>query len=46
MRLEVELRTLMPRLQVTVVNRGVNGEESREMLARFERDVFAAGAAR
>jgi acyl-CoA thioesterase I len=39
-RLEVELRTLMPRLQVTVVNRGVNGEESRDMLKRFERDVF------
>jgi len=40
-RLEVELKELMPRIAVTVVNRGVNGEESREMLARFERDVFA-----
>jgi acyl-CoA thioesterase I len=40
-RLEVELKELMPRTSITVVNRGVNGEESREMLARFERDVFA-----
>ncbi len=39
-RLEVELRSLFPRLAVTVVNRGVNGEESKEMLARFDRDVF------
>jgi len=39
--LQVELQALMPRVQVTVVNRGVNGEEAREMLARFERDVFA-----
>jgi acyl-CoA thioesterase-1 len=39
-RLEAELHALMPRVQVTVVNRGVNGEESRDMLARFERDVF------
>ena len=31
----------MPRVPVTVVNRGVNGEESRDMLARFERDVFS-----
>jgi len=39
-RLQVELQTMMPRLPLTVINRGVNGEESREMLARFERDVF------
>ena len=39
-RLEAELRELMPRVSVTVVNRGVNGEESRDMLERFERDVF------
>src|SRR5882724_147656 len=39
-RLQVELQALMPRVQVTVVNRGVNGEEAREMLARFQRDVF------
>jgi lysophospholipase L1-like esterase len=40
-RLQVELQALMPRVPVTVINRGVNGEESREMLARFERDVFS-----
>ena len=40
-RLQVELRELMPRISITVANRGVNGEESRDMLARFERDVFA-----
>jgi acyl-CoA thioesterase-1 len=39
-RLEVELRALWPRAGVTVINRGVNGEESREMLARFDRDVI------
>jgi acyl-CoA thioesterase-1 len=40
-RLAVELKALFPRIEITVVNRGVNGEESREMLARFDRDVFA-----
>ena len=40
-RLQVELQALMPRVPVTVINRGVNGEESRDMLARFERDVFS-----
>jgi hypothetical protein len=40
-RLAVELKSLWPRLAITVVNRGVNGEESRDMLARFDRDVFA-----
>ena len=40
-RLEAELQALMPRIAVTVVNRGVNGEESRDMLARFDRDVVA-----
>jgi lysophospholipase L1-like esterase len=40
-RLQVELQQLMPRVPVTVINRGINGEESRDMLARFERDVFA-----
>jgi len=38
-RLAVELRALLPR---TSFNRGVNGETAREMLARFDRDVFAA----
>lgn len=40
-RLEVELKSLFPRLPITVLNRGVNGEESKDMLARFDRDVFA-----
>ena len=40
-RLQVELQALMPRVPVTVINRGVNGEESQDMLARFDRDVFA-----
>lgn len=40
-RLQVELEALMPRVPFTVNNRGVNGEESHDMLARFERDVLA-----
>jgi len=40
-RLEVELKTLMPDAGITVINRGVNGEESHDMLARFDRDIFA-----
>jgi lysophospholipase L1-like esterase len=40
-RLAVELKALFPRLPITVVNRGVGGEESKDMLARFDRDVFA-----
>lgn len=40
-RLQVELQALLPRVPVTVVNRGANGEEARDMVARFERDVFS-----
>jgi len=40
-RLAVEFKALFPRAEVTVINRGTNGEESRDMVARFERDVFA-----
>jgi acyl-CoA thioesterase I len=40
--LAVELRALLPSTSITVINRGVNGETAREMLARFDRDVFAA----
>lgn len=40
-RLAVELRELLPRMTINVINRGVNGEESKDMLARFDRDVFA-----
>src|SRR5690242_5713406 len=40
-RLAVELQTAYPKMSITVLNRGVNGEESKDMLARFDRDVFA-----
>jgi acyl-CoA thioesterase-1 len=40
-RLAVELATLFPKQQITVVNHGVNGEETRDMLARFDSDVVA-----
>src|SRR4051812_23165953 len=43
-RLQVELQEAMPRVPVTVINRGVNGEESSDMLARFERDVLSEHA--
>jgi len=35
-RLEVELRNRFPQAAITVVNRGVNGEEAGDMLARFD----------
>jgi len=38
-RLEAELRARFPQLAVTVLNRGVNGEEAAQMLARFDRAV-------
>ena len=41
-RLALELRALLPRARITVINRGVNGETAQEMLARFDADVFAA----
>jgi acyl-CoA thioesterase-1 len=41
-RLAVELQQHFPRVPVVVHNRGIGGETSREMLARFDRDVFAA----
>lgn len=40
-RLEVELKTLFPRNAVTVINRGVNGEEVPDMLKRFDQAVVA-----
>jgi lysophospholipase L1-like esterase len=40
-RFEVELKALFPRHQIKVINRGVNGEDAREMLARFEQSVIA-----
>ena len=41
-RLAAELHELLPQTPITVINRGVNGETAQEMLARFDRDVFAA----
>lgn len=38
-RLEVELRSRFPGVAITVLNRGVNGEEVADMLARFDRVV-------
>jgi lysophospholipase L1-like esterase len=40
-RLEAELRAHFPDHPITVVNRGVNGEEATDMLARFEKSVIA-----
>lgn len=41
-RLAVELRTRFPGREITVLNRGVNGEETTNMRARFATDVLAA----
>jgi lysophospholipase L1-like esterase len=40
-RLAVELKTLLPRANVKVINRGVGGETVKEMLARFDNQVIA-----
>jgi len=40
-RLEAELRARFPGLAITVFNRGVNGEEAAEMLARFDQAAAA-----
>jgi lysophospholipase L1-like esterase len=41
-RLAVELRARFPGRDITVFNRGVNGEVTEDMLARFATDVIAA----
>jgi lysophospholipase L1-like esterase len=41
-RLQVELRQHFPKLSITVLNRGVGGEEVPDMLARFDSAVIAA----
>jgi len=41
-RLEVELRTLFPQLEVHVVNRGRSGEDAPEEFARLASDVVAS----
>jgi acyl-CoA thioesterase-1 len=40
-RLEVELRERFPVTDIVVLNRGVGGEDAREMLARMEKSVLA-----
>jgi lysophospholipase L1-like esterase len=40
-RLEVELKALFPKHSIKVLNRGVNGEDAREMLARLDQSVIA-----
>jgi len=40
-RLAVELQDRFPTLAITVINRGVNGEETPDMMARFETGVIA-----
>lgn len=40
-RLLVELQSSFPHNSITVLNRGKNGEEARDMVARFERDVIS-----
>jgi len=40
-RLEDELQRRWPTADITVINRGIGGERVTQMLARFERDVFA-----
>jgi acyl-CoA thioesterase-1 len=40
-RLAVELKQRFPLEDITVLNRGVNGDETRNMLARFETGVIA-----
>jgi len=39
-RLEAELKAQLPGLPVTVLNKGIGGEEAPQMVARFEADVF------
>jgi lysophospholipase L1-like esterase len=41
-RLALELRQRFPDHDITVLNRGINGEETSDMMARFAADVMAA----
>jgi len=41
-RLEAELKARFPHQAITVLNRGVNGEEAAEMMSRFDDSVAAA----
>jgi hypothetical protein len=39
-RLEIELRQRYPKVSITVVNKGIGGEEAGDELARFQKDVI------
>jgi len=39
-RLEAELKMRLPGVPVTVLNKGIGGEEAPQMIARFDADVF------
>lgn len=41
-RLEAALRARFPGADITVINRGINGQDAPEMLARYDKDVAAA----
>jgi lysophospholipase L1-like esterase len=41
-RLAIELKKRFPAADITVLNRGVNGEETTDMMTRFDKDVFTA----
>jgi len=41
-RLREDLVRRFPAVPITVINQGIGGETSRQMIARFEKDVFAA----
>ncbi|MBI3454083.1 MAG: SGNH/GDSL hydrolase family protein [Rhodospirillales bacterium] len=40
-RLQAELQRMFPRSAIAVVNKGIGGQDSHQMLARFRRDVIA-----
>lgn len=41
-RLEAELKLAFPNVPIRVINRGIGGEDAREMLERLDKDVAAA----
>ena len=43
-RLEAELKARLPGLPITVLNKGIGGEEAAQMVARFDADVHRGGA--
>jgi lysophospholipase L1-like esterase len=41
-RLAIELKTLLPNANIRVLNRGIGGEDAREMVSRMDREIAAA----